>query len=140
MWSSRQADFAAERAAGVQAAVGAAVACALCPLVTAEKGAEILAKAAEQPSWTAGTAAARARAAALAGDPAWRQSALEWITAYWSDHGHGPTWGKFRHEETLWSPDTTTTVRRIAVQLLVNGGHLTGTRIPFGLRVREVPA
>lgn len=132
-----KAQLKAARAVRVQAAVAAAVACALCPEVTPERGVEILAEARPADNRGLGTATARARAGELVDDPHWRGRALAWISAYRHQHGHGPTWKAFREEPALWPPEAPKSIRRIALLVLARSGQLDGTKTPFGLAVRE---
>ncbi|MFC8452553.1 hypothetical protein [Kitasatospora sp. NPDC057223] len=137
MQTDSRAQAQVARAVRVQEAVAAAVACGLCPEVTPERGVEILAAPKPADFWGLGTATARARASELVDDPQWRGRALAWISAYRHQHGHGPTWKTFREEAALWPDQVSANIRRIVLLVLARGGHLDGTRTPFGLRVRE---
>ncbi|WP_329583155.1 hypothetical protein [Streptomyces sp. NBC_01361] len=125
------------RAVRVQTSVGAAVACPLCLEVTAEVGLEVLTRTLGpdgiHPWWTKGSKTVRERAFQLTEDPEWRERALGWIDAYREAHGHGPSWRTFWHEPSLWPADATLALLNTAMRQLNEGGHLDGTKTPFGL-------
>ncbi|MFG2987015.1 hypothetical protein ACGFYQ_38190 [Streptomyces sp. NPDC048258] len=72
----------------------------------------------------------------LTGDPAWRERALGWIDGYHDGHGHGPSWRTFWREPSLWPEDATLSLLNTVMRQLGEGGHLAGTKTPFGLRRR----
>ncbi|MDQ0945979.1 hypothetical protein [Streptomyces sp. V1I1] len=138
-------EVAVDRAVRTRKAVAAAVACRLCPHIAPERGIELLTAEfsfSDWRSWFTGTASAQGRASQLVSDPAWREPALAWVDAYNRNHGHGPTWGEFRREESIWTPPwdaVTTTVRRITLPLMSRAGHLDGMKTPFGMRRAIAP-
>ncbi|WP_406514576.1 hypothetical protein OG851_43495 (plasmid) [Streptomyces sp. NBC_00161] len=128
-----------DRAAKAQVSIAAAVSCPRCPEVTAETGLEILTKALGPEAsrwWWNGSKTVQERAEQLTGDPAWRERALGWIDAYRDAHGHGPSWRTFWREPSLWPEDTTLSLLNTVMRQLGEGGHLAGTKTPFGLRRR----
>ena len=128
----REREVAATRRDSVERAV----ACPRCPQITPERGAEILAAVDWPELWHAAKGADRASAAgkALVEDDVWRAAALEWIDRYWADHAHGPAWVHL-FEAPLWPGGTARCVRFATLALLNHHRHVTGTNVPFGLRV-----
>ncbi|WP_331761879.1 hypothetical protein [Streptomyces sp. NBC_01546] len=127
------------RAAQVQASIGAVVACPLCPHVTVENALEILTTALGPNgghAWWNSTKVVHDRALQLTGDPAWRERALSWIDDFNESHGHGPSWRLFWRAPVLWPADTTVSLLNTVMRQLNEGGYLDGTRTPFGLRRR----
>ncbi|MFF7258578.1 hypothetical protein [Streptomyces microflavus] len=128
------------RVARVQESIGAAVACPLCPEVTPEHGVEVLMKAVgpqhARRSWYSSNVI-HDSARELTGDPEWCERALQCIDAYRAAHGHGPTWRTFWSEPSLWPADASMQLLTTVMRQLSEGGHLDGTRTPFGLRRRE---
>ena len=128
------------RVVRVQESIAAAVACPLCPEVTAEQGVDLLMKAAGPQNARRGWYSSNAihgSARELSGDPEWRERALQRIDAYRAAHGHGPTWRRFWSEPSLWPTDASVQLLTTVMRQLSEGGHLDGTRTPFGLRRRE---
>ncbi|MFJ5142780.1 hypothetical protein [Streptomyces sp. NPDC088707] len=131
-----------DRAAKVQASIAPAVACPLCPEVTAEIGLEILTKSLGPEGghrWWNASSGTQARAAELIDDPKWREQALGWVDTYRADHGHGPSWRTFFRAPSLWPEDTTVALLNEAMRQLTQSGFLDGTKTPYGLRRRAHP-
>lgn len=125
-----------KRAARVQASIAAAVDCPLCPNITAETGLEILTKTLSPGrgrKWWTTTKAVQGNATRLSSDLAWRERALEWIDAYQTAHGHGPSWREFWRAPSLWPDEATAALLSAVVRQLNEGGWLDGTKTPFAL-------
>ena len=135
-----QAGLAPGRARLMQASVQAAVDCALCPDITPERGVEILVTTGvtNLSHLCSATAVVRRQAHALVSDATWRQAALDWISGFWAEHGHGPTWSKFLAAD-LWPQECPKHVRRTAMAKLYQRGFLDGTKTPFGLKASSDP-
>ncbi len=135
-----QAGLAPGRARLMQASVQAAVDCALCPDITPERGVEILVTTGvtNLSHLCSATAVVRRQAHALVSDATWRQAALDWISGFWAEHGHGPTWSKFLAAD-LWPQECPKHVRRTAMAKLYQRGFLDGTKMPFGLKASDDP-
>jgi hypothetical protein len=135
-----QAGLAPVRARQMQASVQAAVDCGLCPDVTPERGIEILVTTGvTNLSYLCGaTVVVKRQADALVSDAAWRQAALDWISGFWAEHGHGPTWSRFLAAE-VWPGECPKRVRRSVMAKLYQRGFLDGTKTPFGLKASDDP-
>ncbi len=113
----------------------AAIRCTLCPKITAETHSlDKLDKLAVESrvSWTA-------ESEELVADTTWRTKALEWISDYHDQHGHGPTWIEFRLAHDPEAETLRYVHRNRAIASLYRHGYVTGKNIPFGLDVRDEP-
>jgi hypothetical protein len=139
--SSAHDEFRSHRARQIQASVRAAVECPLCTQVTPERGIEIIATTAttDLSRTYKLTNVTKERAGALLKDKAWRTAALSWISAFWAEHGHGPTWSGFLHADQVWPHDSSQYLRRVVMAKLYQRGHLDGTKTPFGLKACDKP-
>lgn len=130
---------AQRRAQDAQRSITAAMLCPLCPEVTEEAGAYLLAHIGKRPKYRTGTDAARARAAELVEDATRRNAVMAWIDAYNQEHGHGPAWHIVCADPQLWAQDVPTTIRQLMLKAMLGAGYLQGSQIPYGLRVSRRP-
>lgn len=125
------------KAARAQQSVAAAVACDLCPDITAEVGIKVLTMQAPRETMSCMSASLVRRARTLIADDTWRTEFFAWLDAYWAAHHHGPTWRTLRTTEEIWPQDGSLVLRRAVLRTLPSSGHVDGTRVPYGLCVRR---
>jgi len=124
------------RRRSVQRAVAAAVACELCPGVTAEHGLAVLTGARPGKRMWRGTPALRDAARELLDQDGRRERILEWIDAFNRDHGHGPAWRQLFKAPGLWAEEMPMAIQQCALAVLTLEGRLDGMKTPYSMCLR----